>query len=386
MDDADAIPIGDRLGSLTTLVRDEIERMILDGEIAAGERLNENALAASLNVSRGPVREATWSLEQAGLVKIVRNRGVFVRKISLEDALHLYDVRSGLARIAGRLAASRVTEEQIAGLQAVYDNLEKAREITDQRAYHEGNRQFHAKIVEIAANPRLSSYHETIEKELRLFVRQSVRGPERLQYQVANIDRSSSTSPGETKKVRGGLRAPHSQRQTARPEELDSRGKLTAHLFPPLERANAVGANGPDQTALADQEVQMGQAFANGEEDLMVIQRLLEQDLENLKGRARHGTGFQGAVQPRLMMRGKRLHPFVQADEGTPVPGKTRVSWGRRWNFSRLARKRRSGSASGSDGHTLTLERSGATPDRRQSAHPVPRNKGWRAHSCDRRR
>lgn len=176
--DADSVP--ERTGSLTTIVREKIERMILSGEIAGGERLNENALAAQLNVSRGPLREATWSLEQAGLVQIVRNRGVFVRKISLEDALHLYDVRSGLARVAGRLVASRITAEQIAVLTGLYEELERARETQDQAAYNEGNRRLHTRLVEFSGNARLISYHETTEKELRLFVRRGVLGPARL--------------------------------------------------------------------------------------------------------------------------------------------------------------------------------------------------------------
>lgn len=176
--DADSVP--ERTGSLTTIVREKIERMILSGEIAGGERLNENALAARLKVSRGPLREATWSLEQAGLVQIVRNRGVFVRKISLEDALHLYDVRSGLARVAGRLVASRVTAEQIAVLTGLYEDLERAREAQDQAAYNEGNRQFHTRLVAFSGNERLISYHDTTEKELRLFVRRGVLGPARL--------------------------------------------------------------------------------------------------------------------------------------------------------------------------------------------------------------
>jgi DNA-binding GntR family transcriptional regulator len=178
--DADADPVPERTGSLTMVVREKIERMILSGEIAAGERLNENALAAQLNVSRGPLREATWSLEQAGLVQIVRNRGVFVRKISLEDALHLYDVRSGLARVAGRLLARRVTAEQAAILNTLYDEMERARAAQDQAAYNEGNRRFHTSLVEFTGNARLISYHETTEKELRLFVRRGVLGPARL--------------------------------------------------------------------------------------------------------------------------------------------------------------------------------------------------------------
>ena len=178
--DTEAEPLPERTGSLTTIVREKVERMILSGELASGERLNENALAARLNVSRGPLREATWSLEQAGLVQIVRNRGVFVRKISLEDALHIYDVRSGLARVAGRLLASRITAEQIAVLDGLYEDLERARRNQDQSAYNEGNRQFHTRLVGFTGNERLIGYHETTEKELRLFVRRGVLGPARL--------------------------------------------------------------------------------------------------------------------------------------------------------------------------------------------------------------
>jgi DNA-binding GntR family transcriptional regulator len=178
--DLEADPIREKAASLTMIVRETIERMILSGKIPAGARLNENALAAQLAVSRGPIREATRSLEQAGLVKIIRNRGVFVTEISLEDALHLYDVRSGLARIAGRLLASRVTAEQIDILTAIHDSLERAQAAQDQAAYNEGNRLFHTKLVEFSGNDRLIGYHETTEKELRLFVRRGVLGPARL--------------------------------------------------------------------------------------------------------------------------------------------------------------------------------------------------------------
>jgi len=172
--------VSERTASLTTIVREKIERMILSGEFAGGERLNENALAARLNVSRGPLREATWSLEQAGLVQIVRNRGVFVRKISLEDALHLYDVRAGLAHVAGRLLAGCINAQQIALLTEIYDALERSRKGLDQAAYIDGNRRFHTSLVGFTGNKRLISYHETTEKELRLFVRRGVLGPARL--------------------------------------------------------------------------------------------------------------------------------------------------------------------------------------------------------------
>src|SRR5687767_10352060 len=118
--------------SLTRAVREQIEAMILRGEIAAGERLNENALATKLKVSRGPIREATRLLAEAGLVTMIHNRGVFVREIKLEEVLHVYDVRAGLAHVAGRLAALRASKAQLAELRGLWGEMEKA--IADQNS------------------------------------------------------------------------------------------------------------------------------------------------------------------------------------------------------------------------------------------------------------
>ena len=67
--------------SLTNVVQQEIERAILQGEYAPGSKLIEAALAEKMGVSRGPVREAFRMLEEAGLVRNEKNRGVFVRDI-----------------------------------------------------------------------------------------------------------------------------------------------------------------------------------------------------------------------------------------------------------------------------------------------------------------
>ena len=73
--------------SLTTLVQREIERMILAGNLASGDKLNEAEIAIRLGVSRGPVREAFRALEEAGLVRTEKNRGVFVRVIAIDEHL-----------------------------------------------------------------------------------------------------------------------------------------------------------------------------------------------------------------------------------------------------------------------------------------------------------
>ena len=164
---------------LTRTVREQIEGMIMRGEIGAGERLNENALATKLKVSRGPIREATRLLAEAGLVTMIHNRGVFVRQIKLEEVLHIYDVRAGLANTAGRLAALRATEPQVAELRALWQQMEDAIATQDSDAYYEINRLFHAKIFEFSGNPRLIEFNATTEREVFLFLRRGVVGPSR---------------------------------------------------------------------------------------------------------------------------------------------------------------------------------------------------------------
>src|SRR5712672_2502855 len=94
-----------RSNSLPTLVQKELERMILAGDLAAGAKLNEAAVADLLGVSRGPVREAFRALEESGLVRLEKNRGVFVRKIGVHEADEIYELRAVLDEFVGRRVA-----------------------------------------------------------------------------------------------------------------------------------------------------------------------------------------------------------------------------------------------------------------------------------------
>ena len=105
--------------SLATLAQQELERRIISGEIAAGTKLNEVEVAAALGVSRGPVREAFSALSQAGLVRVEKNRGVFVRQVSIEEANEFYEVRAALEGLIGKLAARRISIDEIEQLRSV---------------------------------------------------------------------------------------------------------------------------------------------------------------------------------------------------------------------------------------------------------------------------
>ena len=173
MNDA-SVPVGPmiellRTQSLSALVQREIERMIATGELRAGERVNENALAAKLGISRGPIREACKALTQAGLLDSFVNRGVFVRRLELKEVADLYDIRASLAGLAGRMLARVITAEQLAGIALLVDRMDEAVARNDVATYYPLNLEFHDRLVGHCGNRRLAAIYGWVVKELSLF-------------------------------------------------------------------------------------------------------------------------------------------------------------------------------------------------------------------------
>ena len=163
-----------RSHSLTTLAQQELERRILAGDILPGDKLVEQDVAMELNISRGPVREAFRALEQAGLVVTEKNRGVFVRKVSLQEADEIYEVRAGLDELIGRLAAERATGEQLAELRALVAQMKEAGRRKDVDAYYPLNIQFHDRLAQIAGNGTLLAAYRRLINELHLYRRRTL--------------------------------------------------------------------------------------------------------------------------------------------------------------------------------------------------------------------
>ncbi|MDO9404046.1 MAG: phosphonate utilization associated transcriptional regulator [Polaromonas sp.] len=160
-----------RSSSLTTVVQQEIERAILAGEYAPGSKLNEATLAEKMGVSRGPVREAFRMLEEAGLVRNEKNRGVFVRDIPIDEAIEIFDLRAAMDEMVGRQLAQRITPPQLKELRALVEAMEKSVKAEDAYDYHLLNLQFHDRLVEMAGNRKLGDIYRKLIKELSLFRR-----------------------------------------------------------------------------------------------------------------------------------------------------------------------------------------------------------------------
>jgi phosphonate utilization transcriptional regulator len=158
-----------RSSSLPALVQQELERMILAGELPAGSKLNEAAIAERLGVSRGPVREAFRALEESGLVRLEKNRGVFVRQIPVEEADEIYELRAVLDEFVGRRLAQSASPEQVRELSARVDRMERAAAKGDVETYLDTNVAFHDRLVELAGNAKLLALYRRLVNELHLF-------------------------------------------------------------------------------------------------------------------------------------------------------------------------------------------------------------------------
>ena len=155
--------------SLPGLVQAEIEQLILRGELAIGQRINESDLALRFGMSRGPIREALRALEESRLVRSEKNRGVFVREVSIGEADEIYDVREALDQLIGQRVAERATPEQLRDMQAAVGAMDDATAVQDVKCYHALNLKFHDMLVDFAGNARLTEAYRLLTKGLLLF-------------------------------------------------------------------------------------------------------------------------------------------------------------------------------------------------------------------------
>ncbi|MFD6762250.1 GntR family transcriptional regulator [Streptomyces roseolus] len=136
-------------------VLEELRGAITSGELRPGAPIRQDALAARLQVSRVPLREALKALEAEGLVVHHVHRGYFVARLSLADLEEIYRIRALLETEAvDRALALRPDgfHETLAGIQREVERTSEAGDVT---AMAEANRRFHLTLIEACGMPRL---------------------------------------------------------------------------------------------------------------------------------------------------------------------------------------------------------------------------------------
>ncbi len=157
--------------SLAQQVREEILRLILLGEIRAGQRLSEPDIAKRLGVSRVPVREALRSLQPTGLVVSKLNSGVFVRQLTPAEIHDLYEMRGLLDGHAVRLACglgAKAKAALIKNLGLQLDVMKNAEVQGNTLLYYQANLAFHWETVTVMRNKKFIEVYQSITQQLHL--------------------------------------------------------------------------------------------------------------------------------------------------------------------------------------------------------------------------
>jgi DNA-binding GntR family transcriptional regulator len=144
--------------SLVDVVAERIEAAIISGALEPGSRLSEQALATSLGVSRGPLREAIRRLEGRKLLERTPNIGVRVAALSLKDLNEILQIREALEGKACALAAQNMTDAEIAGLGKLLDSHAKQASLREGTGYYQETKDhdFHFRIITGSGNARLA--------------------------------------------------------------------------------------------------------------------------------------------------------------------------------------------------------------------------------------
>lgn len=132
--------------SLTNRLRQDI----MAGNLVPHQRLIEVDIAEEHDASRGEVRLALNELITEGLVERIPNRGARIRKVSLQEALEITEVRAAVESLCARKAAAKVTEAQAEQLRSIGEDMKTAVERGARDEYSDLNRTLHRLVIEIA--------------------------------------------------------------------------------------------------------------------------------------------------------------------------------------------------------------------------------------------
>lgn len=148
-------------------VAGRLRQMLVEGEISPGAKLNERELCEQLGISRTPLREAIKMLAAEGLVELLPNRGSVAVQLDEDDVRHTFEVMAGLEALSGQLAATRVSEQEVAEIEALQFEMMAAYTRRDLSAYYRLNAAIHRAINAAAGNPVLTATYNQVNARLQ---------------------------------------------------------------------------------------------------------------------------------------------------------------------------------------------------------------------------
>jgi DNA-binding GntR family transcriptional regulator len=169
------------MSRISDRLREAIEEEIATGKLLPGSRLDEAELAKRFNVSRTPIREALNLLLGEGLIEMRPRRGVVIARVTPQRLIEMFEVMAELEVMCARLAARRMSEDELAAIESAHAACEGAVATRDPDAYFYANERFHFAIYTASHNSFLFEQAASLQRKLRPYRRLQLRVRNRLQ-------------------------------------------------------------------------------------------------------------------------------------------------------------------------------------------------------------
>jgi DNA-binding GntR family transcriptional regulator len=151
------------------VVYESLRKTIISGIIPAGERLVEKTYAERLNISRTPVREALRMLEMEDLVENVPRVGVIIKRISVKDAVEIFEIRHSLEVLTLTEAMTTISEEEVKKISELIDLSEKENEEGNVEEVMKLFGEFNLRIYEASRMKRLNGMISKLDEYIQRF-------------------------------------------------------------------------------------------------------------------------------------------------------------------------------------------------------------------------
>jgi len=166
-------------------IGDYIYEKLLDNIIQLhyepGEKLSEGKLAEEYGVSRTPVHNAIVRLEREGMVTVIPQSGTFVSHLSIKKAQNICDIRLFLEIYAVKIAALKITNEQIADLKTMFEHMESLDKDSPEKSLYISvvDTHLHNAIYELCGNSLIPEIINRYLPEIQRIKRANIKWKDR---------------------------------------------------------------------------------------------------------------------------------------------------------------------------------------------------------------
>jgi len=187
---------------LKTLAYKKVKEMIISQQLLPGQKIVQDKLAATLGISRTPLRGALQMLEAEHLIKSIPRRGVVVQEISDERIIEIYDCRIALEGMAVKSFAERATTAQINKLQRFFRAYRDSDKKIDHKSYQAEDTKFHDFLIASSGNDFLKQLFQQGNLLVAISQIGLIREPEEtLNEHFAIIQAISDKNPDQAERL-----------------------------------------------------------------------------------------------------------------------------------------------------------------------------------------